>query len=153
MHLPLSVGDDRHSAAGNREAPLAIRTTAATAILHSGNHGGKVDKVAAVQRKIGNALVLDHLSNGCTFGFEHRAGRNHFDRLSDTPDVQYKIDAGFLLSFELEFRHGLGAESLHFGMYGVLAYLKQGEGILAGLIRGFSETQARGHTLDGDGRP
>src|SRR5581483_9274133 len=68
--------------------------------LHSRDQHRKHLQVAAVERKLSDALVFDHLSDSGIISFERHRLRRDFYTLGYLADFKLYVDARFLLRFD-----------------------------------------------------
>src|SRR5205807_1326629 len=83
-------------------------------IFREGNaraESSEVDEVAAVERKIGDAFVVDDLANRAGLSGEQRSLGGGGDGFGDLAELESDVDAGLLINLQLKRRHGGGAEA------------------------------------------
>ena len=88
VDLALTVGADGVAGARNREPALTVVHAGALAVLNARHHDGELHDVAAVERQLGHALVLDHAADDGVLGVESDGGGGNFHRLGHVTDFE-----------------------------------------------------------------
>src|SRR5262249_22591593 len=65
-------------------------------------HRDQVQVLPAVQRQLGDDLVLDHRADGCSLGLQQVSGSRHFDRLADLAHLENDVETHDLLYLDFE---------------------------------------------------
>src|SRR5947209_2579439 len=93
-------------------------------------HRDQVQILPAVQRQLGDDLVLDHGADGCSLGLEQVKRSGNFDRLANLAQLESDVETQYLLYLDFESFSGARPETPKFRSQPVKARRDGGKGVV-----------------------
>ncbi len=125
-------GERERTTSGHFAARATVKEAAGTGFLcGAGRKGGELDKVAAVERQIGDLLGGDDLAQGRISGLNSDSRGGDFHALLHIGGRKGEIDFALFVNLEADIFHFAGLKPGECGTHGVGGYSQQGNNIMA----------------------
>src|SRR5262249_22824488 len=98
-------------------------------------HRDQVQVLPAVERQLGDDLVLDPRADGCSLGLQQVSGSRHFDRLANLAHLENDVETHDLLYLDFEWVADCCLETRKFRSQPVKAWRDGRKGVGARLCR------------------